>query len=539
MITWQSQELIRLVNEKYPDWDGFQHPHFVKDEIDYKRKAVKQTRELIGRKLYKEQLAAGNYDEIISRLEKACRQTNLMYIAQPRNGDLAILYADGLNKWEFCQQVYALLYDDRPTPDKIDSFAEYCLNNQLPIRWPFASYLLFITKPSAEVFVKPRVAKWFMQFMGFGEKYTSELSADMYEQFKKSWHGLKAELGGFGDLPAKDMIDIQSLLWVAYEVSQKRVEGLDTKGQIELDRPAKLREPEPSYQLRYEPPETPDDVAQPAENKLYSLEDCAADTGFDLNQLERWRDQIERRKQGLFYGPPGTGKTFLARHLAKHLASSTGGLVETVQFHPAYDYADFVEGVRPQLDEAGKMTWVNRPGVFMRFCRQAKVNKGICVFIIDEMNRGNLARIFGELMMLIEYRNETLTLPSGERFMVPENVRIIGTMNTADRSIALIDHALRRRFAAISLGPDFGLIERYHAKHNTEFNPAKLITLLGQLNADIADPAYALGVSYFLTPSLKTDLQNIWQTEVEPYLEEYFFNQPEMLKKYRWDSLGL
>ena len=534
MITWQSSEIIRLVIEKYPEWDGFTHPEFVSDEIDYKRKAVKKTRELIGRKLFKELLTAGDYDEIISRLEKACRLTNLMYIAQPRNGDLAILYADGLNKWEFCQQVYSLLYDDRPSPDRLDSFAEYCRLNNLPARWPFATYLLFMTRPSAEVFIKPRVAKWFMQFMGFGEAYVSELSADMYERYKKSWHGLKGELGSFGDYPAKDMLDIQSLIWVAYAVSQKRVEGLDIKGQIELDRPTALREPEPVYdvnqQLKYEPP-------KPELNPQYSLKDCAAETGFDFDQLKIWRDGIERRKQALFYGPPGTGKTFLAKHLAKHLIGGTDGFIETIQFHPAYDYADFIEGIRPQTDERGRMVWENRPGVFLTFCRQAETHEGPCVLIIDEINRGNMARIFGELMLLLEYRDESIQLASGERFSIPDNVRIIGTMNTADRSIALLDHALRRRFACIQLAPDLSLIKNYHARNKTGFNSDKLMAVLEQLNGDIGDPAYSLGVSYFLTPSLQADLPHIWQMEIEPYLEEYFFNQPEKVARYRWKKI--
>ncbi|MEM8857832.1 MAG: AAA family ATPase [Chloroflexota bacterium] len=534
MVTWQSQELIRLVNEKYPNWEGFTHADFVSDEIDYKRKAVAKTRELIGRKAFKELLAAGNYDEIISRIEKACRLTNLMYIAQPRNGDLAILYADGLNKWEFCQQIYSLLHDERPSPDRLDSFSEYCTLNNLPNRWPFATYLLFMNRPSAEVFIKPRVAKWFMQFMGFGEIYVSDLSADMYERYKKSWHGLKGELGNFGDYPSKDMIDIQSLIWVAYDVSQKRVEGLDVKGQIELDRPTALREPEPVYDvnevLKYEPPEP--DLAP-----TYSLKDCAEATGFDVEKLKAWCDGIERRKQALFYGPPGTGKTFIAKELAKHLIGGTDGFVETVQFHPAYDYADFMEGIRPQTDGSGRMSWKNRPGVFLNFCNRAANYDGPAILIVDEMNRGNLARILGETMLLLEYRNESIKLASGEEFSIPANVRIIGTMNTADRSIALLDHALRRRFASIHLAPELSIIERYHKKNKTGFDPAGLIKLLEELNADINDPAYALGISYFLTPNLKAELPQIWQMEIEPYLEEYFFNQPDRVGRYRWEQV--
>jgi len=123
----------------------------------------------------------------------------------------------------------------------------------------------------------------------------------------------------------------------------------------------------------------------------------------------------------------------------------------------------------------------------------------------------------------------------GNRFRIPENVRIIGTMNTADRSIAQIDHALRRRFAFIELRPNYDLLIKYHL--NTSFAVMDLINVLKQLNQAINDKNYEIGISFFLTPNLREDIEDIWKMEIEPYLEEYFFNNLEKVDEFRWDKI--
>jgi 5-methylcytosine-specific restriction protein B len=197
-------------------------------------------------------------------------------------------------------------------------------------------------------------------------------------------------------------------------------------------------------------------LIQPA----YPLEQVAADTGFAEGELACWLRALERKKQAILYGPPGTGKTYLARKLARHLVGGSDGLVDLVQFHPAYAYEDFMQGIRPQSRD-GVLDYPVVPGRFVRFCAEARERSGPCVLIIDEINRANLARVFGELMYLREYRDEDVPLAvDGTPFRIPGNVRLIGTMNTADRSIALVDHALRRRFAFIELGPQYDILER-------------------------------------------------------------------------------
>jgi len=195
---------------------------------------------------------------------------------------------------------------------------------------------------------------------------------------------------------------------------------------------------------------------------------------------------LERKGQVILYGPPGTGKTYWAERTARELAAyslaskpfdqlsevektevvggpESHGMVRTVSFHPAYGYEDFIEGYRPQLHD-GRMTFTLRDGIFKQVCQDASARPDRPLFlIIDEINRGDVPRIFGELMTVIEKdkRGKSVVLPlSRSAFRVPSNVMLIGTMNTADRSIALLDTALRRRFGFVELMPDTSTLEQ-------------------------------------------------------------------------------
>jgi 5-methylcytosine-specific restriction enzyme B len=248
------------------------------------------------------------------------------------------------------------------------------------------------------------------------------------------------------------------------------------------------------------------------------------------------------KHQIILYGPPGTGKTYVARELARlltGLAEPAPDRMEIVQFHPAYSYEDFIEGIRPE-SKAGPdgrfvVDYPARAGIFQQFCRQAESIAGPCVFIIDEINRGNIPRIFGELMLLLEYRGLDVTLAySGKRFRIPDNVYLIGTMNTADRSIALVDFALRRRFHFFKCKADPELLKRWLA-----CNPVQvpyLAELYERLATDaIEDLDFAIGSSHFMRPNLDEDgLRRIWKRSIEPYLEEYYVDRRERNKAERW-----
>ncbi len=269
--------------------------------------------------------------------------------------------------------------------------------------------------------------------------------------------------------------------------------------------------------------------------QVYSLEECMQATGFPQDMLISWKAALERKKQAVFFGPPGTGKTFVANHLARHMVGGTDGFIDFIQFHPAYTYEEFMQGIRPDTDEKGNLLFNLKHGRFMEFCIRARQRTGPCVLIIDEINRANLARVFGELMYLLEYRDKDISLAGGVRFSIPSNVYVIGTMNTADRSIALVDFALRRRFAFLELFPEYEVLKVYQAKKG--FNAQGLVQVLQEVNTKINDKNFSLGISFFMVDDLVKKLAAIWKMEIETYLEEYFFSQPEVLINYRWDKI--
>ena len=184
-----------------------------------------------------------------------------------------------------------------------------------------------------------------------------------------------------------------------------------------------------------------------------SMQELAEELLLDIGFLRRIETLLEDKRQVIFQGPPGTGKTYVARKLAVRLAGSPER-VRLVQFHPSYAYEDFVQGFRPTLrnDQPG---FKLEPGPLLDMAERARGNPGAKHFlVIDEINRGNLAKVFGELYFLLEYRDEPMQLQySNAEFSLPDNLYIIGTMNTADRSIALVDLALRRRFHFVEFHP--------------------------------------------------------------------------------------
>ncbi|KFE68446.1 AAA family ATPase [Hyalangium minutum] len=294
--------------------------------------------------------------------------------------------------------------------------------------------------------------------------------------------------------------------------------------------------PEPDLMVIDEPVRA--EVMRPrSSHPRYTREELLADTGLPPEQLDGWLRILERKRQVILQGPPGTGKTFLAARLAKLLLSETHGQVETLQFHPAYAYEDFIQGIRPKVVK-GALSYKLLPGRFVRFCRKAEeLDPAPCVLILDELNRANLPRVFGELMYLLEYRDQSVPLAAGGRpLRIPRNVTVIGTMNTADRSIARMDHALRRRFAFLRLRPDYDVLQQHLDRAGLP--AASLLEVLRDVNRLIEDPNYELGISFFMGSELREHLPDIWECEIEPYLEEFFYDQPKKMEPFRWRDLA-
>lgn len=277
----------------------------------------------------------------------------------------------------------------------------------------------------------------------------------------------------------------------------------------------------------------------PAEEKSfsssYSLAQCAKESGFNEEALASWVSAIKRKGQAIIYGPPGAGKTYIAERLARHLVGGSDGFMDLVQFHPAYNYEDFMQGLRPKSLANGTVNYSMSAGRFLKFCKSAKNRHGRCVMIIDEVNRADIARVFGETTYLLEHRGRPVPLAGGGVFQIPANVLIIGTMNSADRQAAKMDYALRRRFAFIRLEPNFDVLQRYHRDEG--FNAAGLVEVLKEVNEKIGDKDYFLGISYFLRSDLGEHIEDIWKMEVEPYLEAFFADDKNSLSSLTWEKV--
>ncbi len=293
------------------------------------------------------------------------------------------------------------------------------------------------------------------------------------------------------------------------------------------DEPEVPREPHPRKTLAKA------DFSQLARELLYSEAD-----------VQEIATLLDDKGQVIFQGPPGTGKTYAARELARCLAEADQH-VTLVQFHPSYAYEDFVQGYRPTLTDEGQAGFALRDGPLVTAARKARNEPDFRHFlIIDEINRGNLAKVFGELYFLLEYRDEGMRLQyasaEDEPFSLPENLYIIGTMNAADRSIALVDLALRRRFHFVEFHPDkppvAGLLERW-LKRNAE-DMAWVVDLAKRANAKLDDRQAAIGPTYFMKKGLSEEkVRLIWKHNVLPYVEEHLYGKTDRLADFDLEKL--
>ena len=287
------------------------------------------------------------------------------------------------------------------------------------------------------------------------------------------------------------------------------------------------------------------DVGEPQ----YEMDDALREVFMKEDKLQNILDLLKYKKNIILQGPPGTGKTFLAKRLAWLMSGvKDPNRIEVVQFHQSYSYEDFIRGYRP-TDNHFEL----KDGIFMQMCKRAKSdpeNKPYFL-VIDEINRGNLSKIFGELMMLIENDKRgpdfTVKLPYQKDvdepdFYIPKNLHLIGTMNTADRSLAMVDYALRRRFVFIDMMPNFGDKFQDHLKEKgiQEHLVETIVDRLRELNTKIADkqelgpgPGYQIGHSYFCGSKNGDEdwYKNIIKYEIIPLLNEYWFDKPTKVEE--------
>ncbi len=282
----------------------------------------------------------------------------------------------------------------------------------------------------------------------------------------------------------------------------------------------------------------------------YSLDDALSELFLEREVAEQLLLLWRAKRNVILQGPPGVGKSFAAQRLAfAHMRAKDRDRLGFVQFHQSYSYEDFVEGYRPT--ETG---FELRSGKFVEFCQRAEKDlNNDYVFIIDEINRGNLSKILGELMLLIEGdkrdKDWAMPLASGRaKFFVPPNVYLLGLMNTADRSLAVVDYALRRRFAFVDLAPNLNSAKFKAHLTGLGISAAMVETVIariGVLNAEIVEdvtnlgPGFAIGHSYFCSDLMAGETDRAWygriiRTEIVPLLREYWFDAPQ--KAEAWSS---
>ena len=286
-------------------------------------------------------------------------------------------------------------------------------------------------------------------------------------------------------------------------------------------------------------PPNGDDKKPPQPNQ--DLQALADKTYLTVSFLENIMLLLEEKRQVIFQGPPGTGKTFVAQELSRFLAGSEDR-VSLVQFHPSYAYEDFVQGFRPTLLKERQAGFELRDGPLLVAAERARQEPDKSHYlVIDEINRGNLAKVFGELYFLLEYRDAAMKLQYSDKpFSLPKNLYIIGTMNTADRSIALVDLALRRRFYFEEFHPDKEPVDAVLREWLRQNAPGMewVSDVVDKANQLLNDSDAAIGPSYFMREKLDdVAVKRIWKHSILPYVGERLFNAPDRLDEFDLEKL--
>lgn len=491
---------IKVFRNKYRDFRSFENPGLAlaRAELDYKHELSKEFR-VLGQRLLD-----GGYETepgiflddfrglLYKKLESSNKPQNL---ASWRDINPFFEFSKTNPGSDYSVQLINELLQSAGDGDdlsaKIDQFTEWLFKSKSAGRtrlWP--SFILFLWRPDSYIFIKPdpfdkAMAKLGFRKLGRGTK----LNGDLYRRVMGDMESLRNQLDRHG-FKINDFIDVQTFLWIIQDK----------------------------------------DISQPEQFK---------------NEIREEIDEVRKQSPArniILYGPPGTGKTYTLRNDYFPYYTSKQGLEKTkrydfITFHQSYSYEEFVEGIRPTLDRngdsRGEVTYVLHKGVFRQICELAKNDSSnrYAIFI-DEINRGNISKIFGELITLIEEDKRDgasnameVKLPySLDTFSVPGNLDIYGTMNTADRSLAHIDTALRRRFIFKELMPNPRLLGEVELDGQV-IDLKRLLDSMNERIEAIFDREHKIGHAYFIPEKdMDLDLPRVFRDKIIPLLTEYFFD---------------
>lgn len=407
--------IVQALRSHYPGWESFDHPRFFEDEIKYKREASSKAANLLSAPDLRRLLEERQFDEILKRLEHIGRETNLLYQRVPMAGDLGILYQPNLDKAGFCAVLVDLLHGEGGTQVRLGRYLDWVEKAGLPNQWTFPTYFLFMCHPETEIFIKPRVTARFLDRLGFQEQLKTP-SSSLYAAIRSFAHNLRNALADRG---AKDMIDVQSVIWVA--------------GQKELPPPPPP--PQPSFESL---------LAALRSKGLY----------FPAEVVSNYLLALQTKRFVIITGISGTGKTQLALGVAKF-------------FNPTAD-DHVVEAVRPDwTDHRGLLGYFNpltgryvstpfldlvlRASEEERKAGQAGRDPQPFFAILDEMNLARVEHYFSDFLSVLEsgeplrlHDEDGISIPRS--LDVPQNLFFTGTVNVDESTYMFSPKVLDRAF---------------------------------------------------------------------------------------------
>ena len=402
------------------------------------------------------------------------------------------------------------------------------------------AWLLTAEDPATLPPVRTGIARKAWELSGWGPGDDSLPASQVYERVHIFLDELVRDSGGW-ESPLRDRLDAYALLQALVTCTAKPAGWPDELwGQFTA-----YRGPAPGQDSDEAGSGAKDGEDTGPVGLVDHIAAAAKDLHTDRAALDEIVELLDDKGQVVLYGPPGTGKTHLAVRLARAITEADRARMAVVQFHPATSYEDFFEGLRPKVTDAGQVTYVRTSGPLVVIAEKAAADPTHqYVLVIDEINRANLPKVFGELLFLMEDRTEparTLYRPE-EPFLLPGNLWFIGTMNTADRSVAIIDAAMRRRFHFVPFfphdGPMKNLLRRWLGDRGGRIGVADLLDAVNEELLTLVGEHLLIGPSHFM----KTDLSDralvrIWTYNVFPLIEEQLWGDRDAIAQWRWDRV--